>query len=258
MPTTTARNVCVAWLSATHNIPKPVVAKTSMRAVSHTKTRRSIQSGGFPACAPTWLSATKKYCGTSPPSTPRGAAGDFTSNARRAMLTLKVDGYVEAKRIMDQLPNNMQKRMLFTALRTSAQPMLRTAKGRVPVRTGRLRRQLRIVRFRDRNAPRPEVDVAVKPVFERTKRKGSVNQYYGKFIHEGTKDPRTSRKGRLLVFENERGEKIFTRSVRGLRAVPFLEIAYSQESERTVALFGDALAAAVEKFVVRNFKAVSP
>ena len=142
------------------------------------------------------------------------------------MLTLKVDGYVEAKRIMDQLPNNMQKRMLLTALRTSAQPMLRT--------------------------------VAVKPVFERTKRKGSVNQYYGKFIHEGTKDPRTSRKGRLLVFENERGEKIFTRSVRGLRAVPFLEIAYTQESERTVALFGDALAAAVEKFVVRNFKAVSP
>ena len=69
------------------------------------------------------------------------------------MLTLKVDGYVEAKRIMDQLPNNMQKRMLLTALRTSAQPMLRTAKGRVPVRTGRLRRQLRIVRFRDRNAP---------------------------------------------------------------------------------------------------------
>lgn len=121
------------------------------------------------------------------------------------MLTLKVDGYVEAKRIMDQLPNNMQKRMLLTALRTSAQPMLRTAKGRVPVRTGRLRRQLRIVRFRDRNAPRSEVDVAVKPVFERTKRKGSVNQYYGKFIHEGTKDPRTSRKGRLLVFENERG-----------------------------------------------------
>ena len=46
--------------------------------------------------------------------------------------------------------------------------------------------------------------------------------------------------------------------MRGLRAVPFLEIAYTQESERTVALFGDALAAAVEKFVVRNFKAVSP
>lgn len=174
------------------------------------------------------------------------------------MLTLKVDGYVEAKRIMGQLPNNMQKRMLLTALRTSAQPMLRTAKGRVPVRTGLLRRQLRIVRFHDRNAPRSEVDVAVKPIFERTKRKGSVNQYYGKFIHEGTKDPRTSRKGRLLVFENERGEKIFTRSVRGLRAVPFLEIAYTQESERTVALFGDALAAAVEKFVVRNFKPVSP
>ena len=114
-----------------------------------------------------------------------------------------------------------------------------------------------------RTLPRPQCaqvggGCCRQPVFERTKRKGAVNQYYGKFIHEGTKDPRTSRKGRLLIFENERGEKIFTRSVRGLRAVPFLEIAYTQESERTVALFGDALAAAVEKFVVRNFKAVSP
>ena len=174
------------------------------------------------------------------------------------MLTIEVDGYAAAKRILDELPNTMQKRMLLAALRASAKPMLQSARSKVPVRTGKLKKQLRTVRYKDRNASKSEVAIAVKPVFERTKKKGAVNEYYGKFIHEGTKDPRTSRKGRLLVFENERGEKIFTRSVRGLRAVPFLEIAYTQESERTVALFGDALAAAVEKFVVRNFKAVSP
>ena len=173
------------------------------------------------------------------------------------MLTLKVDGYIEAKRIMDQLPNNMQKRMLLTALRTSAQPMLRTAKGRVPVRTGCLRRQLRIVRFRDRNAPRSEVDVAVKPVFERTKRKGAVNQYYGKFIHEGTADPRTSKKGKLLVFDDAQGKKVFVRSVKGIRPTPYLEQAYTENSVRTVAIFGDELAAAVEKFVNKNFAPVS-
>lgn len=172
------------------------------------------------------------------------------------MLTLKVEGYAEAKRILDELPNNMQKRMLAAALRGSAKPMLWSAKGKVPVRGGKLKKQLRIVRFKDRNASKSEVAIAVKPVFERTKKKGAVNEYYGKFIHEGTADPRISKKGKLLVFENERGEKVFARSVKGLRPTPYLERAYTENSERTVALFGDELAKAVEKFVAKNFKPV--
>lgn len=172
------------------------------------------------------------------------------------MLTVKVEGYVEAKRILDELPNNMQKRMLVAALRGSAKPMLQSAKSKVPVRSGQLKKKLRIVRFKDRNAPKSEVDIAVKPVFERTKKKGAINEYYGKFIHEGTKDPRTSKKGKLLVFENERGEKIFTRSVKGIKATPFLEQAYTENNERTVAMFGDELAKAVEKFVAKNFKPI--
>lgn len=172
------------------------------------------------------------------------------------MLTLKVDGYAEAKRILDELPNNMQKRMLAAALRGSAKPMLRSAKGKVPVRSGKLKKQLRIVRFKDRNASKSEVAIAVKPVFERTKKKGAVNEYYGKFIHEGTADPRTSKKGKLLVFDDAQGKKVFVRSVKGLRPTPYLERAYTENSERTVALFGNELARAVEKFVAKNFKPV--
>ena len=172
------------------------------------------------------------------------------------MLTLKVEGYAEAKRILDELPNTMQKRMLVAALRNSAKPMLRSAKGKVPVRSGTLKKQLRIVRFKDRGAPKSEVAVAVKPVFERTKKKSSVNEYYGKFIHEGTKDPRTSKKGKLLVFDDAQGKKVFVRNVKGIRPTPYLEGAYTENSERTVALFGDELAKAVEKFVTKNFKPV--
>lgn len=172
------------------------------------------------------------------------------------MLTLKVEGYVEAKRILDQLPNTMQKRMLAAALRASAKPMLRSARGKVPVRSGKLKKLLRIVRFKDRNAPKSEVDIAVKPVFERTKKKGAVNEYYGKFIHEGTKDPRTSKKGKLLVFDDAQGRKVFVRSTKGIKPTPYLEQAYAQDSERTVALFGDELAGAVEKFVAKNFKPI--
>mgnify|MGYP000721234473 CR=1 FL=1 len=173
------------------------------------------------------------------------------------MLKIKVEGYAEAKRILDELPNAMQKRMLLTALRGSAKPMLQSAQSKVPVRSGKLKKQLRIVRFKDRLASKSEVSVAVKPVFERTKKKGAINEYYGKFIHEGTNDPRTSKKGKLLVFENERGEKVFTHSVKGIPATPFLEQAYTENNDRTVAMFGDELAAAVEKFVTQHFKPVS-
>ncbi len=174
------------------------------------------------------------------------------------MLKIEVKGYREAKAILDQLPNNMQKRMLLAALRSSAKPMLQGAKSKVPIRSGRLKRQLRIVRFRDRSASKSEVSIAVKPVFEKTKKKGAINQYYGKFIHEGTANPRVPRKkGKTLVFENASGEKIFVKSVKGIRPTPYLEQAYTENSERVVASFGDELAAAVEKFVNRNFKPVA-
>lgn len=172
------------------------------------------------------------------------------------MLTIKINGYRQAKEILDGLPNGMQKSILLAALRQSARPMLTSARGKVPVRSGKLKRQLRIVRFRDRNAPKSEVAVAVKPVFDRSKKSGAVNQYYGKFIHEGTKDPRLSRKGKLLVFENKQGEKVFVRSVKGIRATPFLEKAYGETNERTVAIFGDELAAAVGRYIQKHFKPV--
>lgn len=172
------------------------------------------------------------------------------------MLTIKVNGYRQAKEILDGLPNGMQKSILLAALRQSVRPMLTSARGKVPVRSGKLKRQLRIVRFRERNAPKSEVAVAVKPVFDRSKKSGAVNQYYGKFIHEGTKDPRLSRTGKLLVFENKQGEKVFVRSVKGIRATLFLEKAYGETNERTVAIFGDELAAAVGRYVQKHFKPV--
>ena len=173
------------------------------------------------------------------------------------MLKIEVKGYQEAKALLDQLPNNMQKRMLLAALRSSAKPMLQGAKSKVPVRSGRLKRQLRIVRFRDRSARKSAVSIAVMPVFEKPKKKGAINQYYGKFIHEGTANPREPRKkGKTLVFENASGEKIFVKSGKGIRPTPYLEQAYTENSERVVASFGDELATAVEKVVNRNFKPV--
>lgn len=58
--------------------------------------------------------------------------------------------------------------------------------------------------------------------------------------------------------ENGGRENLYAgRSVKGIRPTPYLEQAYTENSERTAAIFGDELAAAVEKFVNKNFASVS-
>ena len=52
------------------------------------------------------------------------------------MLKIQIEGYKEAKAILDELPNNMQKRMLLSALKLSARPAVNAARKRVPVRSG--------------------------------------------------------------------------------------------------------------------------
>lgn len=172
------------------------------------------------------------------------------------MLTIKVEGFEEAKRILDQLPNDMQRRILLAALRSAARPMLKSARDSVPKKSGQLSKQLRIVRHKERGASPTEVAIAVKPVFSKTKKKEVANQFYGKFIHEGTKDPRMSRKGKMLVFENQQGEKVFVKAVKGIKPTPYLEIAYRESGERTVTIFGDELAKAVDRYVQKNFKPI--
>lgn len=172
------------------------------------------------------------------------------------MLTVKVDGYREAKDILDDMPRTMQKSMLRSALKSSAKPFVQGARNRVPVRSGELKRQIKVVSFRDKSAPKTEVDVAVKPVFSKTKKK-KANQYYGKFIHEGTVDPRYPRKkGGVLVFTTASGDKVFARHVKGIKPRPFIEESYTENQEKVVSGFGDALATSVEKYVNKHFKKV--
>lgn len=171
------------------------------------------------------------------------------------MLKAKVVGYVEAKKILDQLTNHLQKRILLSSLRASCKPMLNSAKSKVPVKSGTLKQQLKIVRFRDRYSPKSEVSVAVKPVYQKHRKSGAVNQYYGRFVHDGT-DDRKAKKGKFLVFENKKGETIFAKKAKGIKPNPYLAKAYNETNTKTVNIFGDELAKATERFINKNYKPI--
>ena len=171
-------------------------------------------------------------------------------------MSIKVEGYKETIAVLKQLTDAMRKNIIRSALRASAKPMLKSARSKVPKRTGQLAKQLKIASYRDRNAPRSEVSVAIKPVFSRHKKSGKANAFYARFIHEGTVDPRKSKKGKLLVFKNREGKMIFTRSVKGIKANPFLTRAFHEQGDHTIRIFSDELGKAVEKYVNKRFKKI--
>lgn len=174
------------------------------------------------------------------------------------MLTVKVEGYAAAVDIIGQLPKQLQKRILKTVLRKSTKPMLDAAKRNVPVKSGELRSKLKTVAFKRVDSP-TEVAVAVKHHFAKNKIKGTINEFYGKFVHEGTADVRTPRKkGRVMAFKGKDGKMIFVKSVKGIKGTPYLEKAYDEQSAMVEQKFGDNLADAVEKFAAKNLKKLMP
>lgn len=169
------------------------------------------------------------------------------------MLKIKLEGHKEVFEIMQQLTETMQKQILKSAIRSAARPMVNSAKERAPSDSGSLKEMIRIVAYK-RVARKSEVAMAIKHVFGRNKKAGTVNEYYGKFVHEGT-DQRTPRKkGKVLAFKDKSGKMIFARSVKGIKAKPYLEKAYDQEVANVEKRFGDNLQKSVERFVSRKFK----
>lgn len=248
--------------------PRPGAGRICMPPASCMKTRWCTPFAGAAISNRACSSRTETTGGGSSAHRKRDGITDSTSAPSKrtrktskqsspAMLKIKVEGYQEAKEILDEMPNRMQKQMLRSALKKSSKPFVKGAQSRVPVKSGQLKKQLKVVSYRDRQAPKTEVDVAVKHVFSRSKKKKAVNEYYGKFVHEGTRDPRyPKKKGGVLVFTLPNGDKVFARHVKGLKPRPYIEESYQENYQTVVDGFGDSLAESVEKFVSKNFKPV--
>lgn len=169
-------------------------------------------------------------------------------------LDIDFKGYQQAVLILRQLPDSMQQKMLLQTLKTSTRPMLSAAKQHAPHNKGLLKKMLRIVKYRRIDTP-TEVAVAIKHVFGKSKT-GKINEFYGKFVHEGTKERTARKRGGVLVFTNAKGEKVFTRKVVAMQANPYLERAYNDKVDSTIQSFGNELDKNIGRFLSRNFKPV--
>ena len=131
--------------------------ETSMPAVLSTKTRLSIPFATVRAYVQEWSSATTAH-NNDHPVHEEGRRWRLHLKTQRRMLTLKVEGYKEAKAILDEHRIRCRN-VCFAQHYARHQTMLQSAKSKVPTKSGTLKKQLRTVSFRDRNAPKSEVDV---------------------------------------------------------------------------------------------------
>lgn len=175
---------------------------------------------------------------------------------------IRIEGVPEAVAAIKDLEHQLQKRLVRQALQKSAAPLIASARARAPQRTGRLRRSIGVVPLR-KDRVRTVIPVAVGPVFEVTKN-GAVNLFYGRFVHNGTKERMpyavsrnkskadSGRFARFLKFTGKEGTTVYTRTARGMKPNPFLSDAFSMSADVTVDEFRTSLVEVVEKLVNRK------
>lgn len=166
-------------------------------------------------------------------------------------IKIDIEGYQQARQILEQLPVTVQKKMFVVALRSGAKPLIKSARSKAPVKSGLLKKSIRAVRAK--SAKKRETAVLVLPVFAQYKKSKKVNAYYGHILHAGT-GPRETKKpvvttigGRIVNFGTNRGS---------VAPNPYLLDAYNENKQHMIDGFGNEMAQAITKFVNKNFKPV--
>lgn len=166
-------------------------------------------------------------------------------------VNLKVEGYQQAKQILEQLPDTVQKRMFVVALRKAAKPLIQSAKEKIPKKTGMLARSIRAVRAKSYR--RYETSLLILPVFSIYKKSEKENSFYARFVHFGTNE----RKTKKSVVTVMGGKYVNLGLYRGrVTPNPFLERAYNEKKQVMIDSFGDEMASAITQFAKKNFKPV--
>lgn len=149
------------------------------------------------------------------------------------MITVKIDGLKDLERYLKQLPEEIQKRPLRSAVSAGAKVILDEAKSRVPVDTGNLRKSLYRYRSR-RDSPKGKETFLVgvrkgKAQYANTaynRRKGRVGKtyitqgeaYYWRFLEFGTSKIQAKRFIRDS-FEQKKREAVDTMKTMLLKSI---------------------------------------
>lgn len=154
------------------------------------------------------------------------------------MIEIEVENLGEFKKAMDKAVDKVQRQELLKILRPTARILLNAIKARTPVRTGFLKRTMKVKAMRGKNNF-PYAAYMVGP--GEVKRKDSKKKdkaYYGIMVHNGTivvpNQKRKHRKPRLYSNSDERAymrQRIAAGKVR-IKPNPWVDEAFEQTAQQ--------------------------
>lgn len=152
--------------------------------------------------------------------------------------TFVVHGLRELALNLEQFPEKLKRKALLTALRASGRVVRDIARARVPVKSGALRKSIRVTVRIDRFTGNPRARVIAG------RRVKKDDPYYALFVERGTKAHEIRPKGKKSLFI----AGLFAEQVNhpGARARPYLEPALDQGAQAAIEAMRVALAAEIE------------
>ena len=174
------------------------------------------------------------------------------------MAGIKLEGYERTIKAFANLQEHIVKRIGRKGLKAAGEPIAKAARGFVPKRTGALANAIQVISLRKDWHP-GRIPVAVAPIFEDYK-SGKYNLYYGRFVHDGTKDRKPTKK-KFLAFNDgsgpgtaKGGNTVFIKTARGMKANPFMDRAFDVSSEESVRTMAETLSKQVDKYLAKRPK----
>lgn len=160
--------------------------------------------------------------------------------------SLPVVGLAELLRNLNQLPDKIQRKVAFGALRASAAVVVRAAKGAAPARSGMLKRSIKASSVKlGRKGPVLLVVIGGKRkrTDRKTKEKITEDAYYARWVELGTKAHEINTAFGPLAF----GGRLY-KKVRhpGARATHFFEKAIDSSTDAAIETFATQVRARMD------------
>lgn len=136
---------------------------------------------------------------------------------------LEIRGVEQLMETFKELPEKANRRVMLDTFKKAARPFINDARRRARPISGTIAKAIRAHETKNKKYPTLIIEVE----------KGNDKKYdawFAHFFEFGTVNPRTPRKGtEFFKFKNKKGETVFWREVKGIKARPFFRAAWDAQ-----------------------------
>ena len=158
---------------------------------------------------------------------------------------VSIEGLADAKRAIEELTNDMRRKVVRGALREAARPIVRQARANVPVLTGLVRKRIGTFTSKIKRGQLGEIGVFIKPRISNQARRlklGNQDPYYYRWVEAGYHAVGTRRvKGGTVRRAQTLSEMRANNQVRFIHGKMFMGRAFDSKQREALSIFQTAI-----------------